>query len=175
VKGAFVIRLALAPAFAGSIMSAGARDGMRGDLTGRVRSRMILSGLLCGLAARLRRRSQRTYGAPVVDAVRVDGVIGPATARYLLRSLSLAEKTGRAGPPDRVGYARRFDAVDGRDDEGDAHSPVPTVVYVYPSGARAASAGVFVTYAAGVAAMAPATTSARPTRSRLAVAQSTRP
>jgi membrane-bound serine protease (ClpP class) len=36
-------------------------------------------------------------------------------------------------------------------------SPVPVVVYVYPGGSQAASAGVFVTLAAHVAAMAPGT------------------
>ena len=37
------------------------------------------------------------------------------------------------------------------------HSPVPVIVYVSPGGAHAGSAGVFITLAANIAAMAPGT------------------
>jgi len=42
-------------------------------------------------------------------------------------------------------------------DQAILNSPVPIIVYVYPSGAQAASAGVFVTVAGDIAAMAPGT------------------
>ena len=50
------------------------------------------------------------------------------------------------------------------------NSSVPTIVYVYPSGARAASAGLFISQAADVLAMAPGTNigSMRPARTSAA-------
>lgn len=95
--------------------------------------------------------------APFVNVVRIDGVIGPAMARYVLRAVS------RAARENAQALVIEMDTPGGlmksMDDISKAllNSPVPTVVYVYPSGARAASAGVFITYAANIAAMAPTT------------------
>jgi membrane-bound serine protease (ClpP class) len=96
-------------------------------------------------------------GAPVVEVVRLDGIVGPATARYVLRGL---EQTIRAGAQALVieldtpgGLMKSMDDIA----KAIVNAPVPVVVYVYPHGARAASAGVFITYAATIAAMAPAT------------------
>ncbi|MBX3210358.1 MAG: nodulation protein NfeD [Labilithrix sp.] len=87
----------------------------------------------------------------------VSGPIDPIAARYLEREVADAE---RVGAPLVV---LRLDTPGGLDSSTRAivqvllGSPVPVVVYVAPPGARAASAGMFVTLAAGVAAMAPGT------------------
>ncbi|HEY6450778.1 MAG TPA: nodulation protein NfeD [Candidatus Cybelea sp.] len=117
---------------------------------------MWLAGALVLLAVATPRAPAAT-SAPVVNVVRIDGVIGPAMARYVLRAL---ERTARENAQALVieidtpgGLMKSMDDIT----KGLLGSPVPTVAYVYPSGARAASAGVFVTYAASVAAMAPTT------------------
>ncbi len=95
--------------------------------------------------------------ASVVELARLDGAVGPGTARYVLRALAQAQRD------DAQALVVEIDTPGGllksMEDISKAmlNSPVPTVVYVYPSGARAASAGVFITYAASVAAMAPTT------------------
>jgi membrane-bound serine protease (ClpP class) len=87
----------------------------------------------------------------------IEGVINPMSARYLRRELQAAERAGaqlvvvRLDTPGGTMAAMR-DIV--QDILG---STVPVAVHVAPAGARAASAGVFITAAAHVAAMAPGT------------------
>ncbi|MEX2580746.1 MAG: nodulation protein NfeD [Verrucomicrobiales bacterium] len=87
----------------------------------------------------------------------VEGPVGPATDDYIGRSLEAATE---AGAPVVI---IRLDTPGGLDTSMRSivrlilESPVPVAVYVAPEGARAASAGTYLLYAAHVAAMAPAT------------------
>jgi membrane-bound serine protease (ClpP class) len=88
---------------------------------------------------------------------KVEGVIGPITANYVHRVIKEAEET------DAEALVLLLDTPGGlmssmRDIVKDElNSPVPIVIYVHPSGASDASAGVFLTYAAHIAAMTPGT------------------
>ena len=94
---------------------------------------------------------------PLVQSLDLDVTIDPASADWVNQSLDDARKDGA----DLVIF--RLDTPGGLDDsmrkivKDIISAPMPVVVYVYPNGARAASAGLFVTEAADVAAMAPQT------------------
>jgi membrane-bound serine protease (ClpP class) len=95
--------------------------------------------------------------AQKVLSITVDGSINPAAASYIERGIKKAEKEnaqclilnlntpGGLLKSTRVIVGAIMDAK------------IPVVVYVNPPGAHAGSAGVFITMAAHVAAMAPAT------------------
>lgn len=93
-----------------------------------------------------------------VGLAKINGAIGPATATYLSRAIDEA-----AADRDEC-LIIQLDTPGGLLDstkeivEKLLADTVPTVVYVAPSGATAASAGTFITLAADVAAMAPNTT-----------------
>jgi len=98
-------------------------------------------------------------GAPP-DAVHVltaDGVVGPVMERYLDRGIDAAEDEDGAAVVIRLdtpgGLITSMNDIVKRI----LSSEVPVIVYVSPQGGQAASAGTFITMAAHVAAMAPAT------------------
>jgi len=99
-------------------------------------------------------------GAVLADGValvKVDMAIGPIAHKVITDALN------RAIEEDRKLLIIELDTPGGLDKSMRAicrellNSDIPTAVYVAPSGARAASAGVFITYAANIAAMAPGT------------------
>ncbi|MEX0821547.1 MAG: nodulation protein NfeD, partial [Rhodothermales bacterium] len=94
---------------------------------------------------------------PVVRARLEDEAITPVTVRYLRRVFEEADELGASAilleldtPGGLVASTREIV-------RSFLGSTVPVIVYVAPSGARAASAGVFITVSAHVAAMAPGT------------------
>ena len=87
----------------------------------------------------------------------INGAIDPITAEFLVRSIDRAEADKaefllvRLNTPG--GFASSMEEIISRM----LASKIPVVVYVAPSGAKAASAGFFILLAADVAAMAPGT------------------
>jgi membrane-bound serine protease (ClpP class) len=92
-----------------------------------------------------------------IRVIEVDGIINPVSAKYIVGSID------RASDDNAQCVIIVLDTPGGLMEsmrqivKKMLSAEVPVVVYVAPSGARAASAGVFITMAAHVAVMAPST------------------
>ncbi|MEE8185152.1 MAG: nodulation protein NfeD [Thermodesulfobacteriota bacterium] len=95
--------------------------------------------------------------AAVIHYIEVEGIINPVISEFITTSIE------RADDEDAEAAVIQLDTPGGLDlsmrdiVKAILASDVPIVVYVAPPGSRAASAGVFITYAAHIAAMAPST------------------
>jgi membrane-bound serine protease (ClpP class) len=115
-----------------------------------------LAVALALLAAAVLTPRPATAAAPVAT-IQIDGVISPVTLRLVESALTRAQAEGAGVLVIQLdtpgGLERSMRLICQRL----LNAEIPVIVYVAPTGARAASAGVFITMAAHVAAMAPAT------------------
>ncbi len=121
-------------------------------MTTGMRTRLFVAVLLAAAAPLAARQT-----APLVYTAEVDGIIHPIAAEYMKSAIERADAANAA----LIVFTLRTPGglVDSTRDINNAiiHAKTPIVVFVGPSGNRAASAGFLITIAADVAVMAPGT------------------
>jgi membrane-bound serine protease (ClpP class) len=96
-------------------------------------------------------------GSPRVLAVTLENDINPVTQDFVIDAIERGEREGYNAVVIELDTPGGLDSAMRAIIKKELEADVPVVVYVSPPGSRAASAGAFITLAADVAAMAPAT------------------
>jgi membrane-bound serine protease (ClpP class) len=122
----------------------------------RMRTLLCYLGLIAALALSTAQGAQ-AQTASQVDVLTVKGAITPIVAAYIDRGITTAENDGSACLIIQLDTPGGSVQVTEEIVQSMKAAAVPIVVYVQPTGAKAASAGTFVTLAAHLAAMAPGT------------------
>jgi membrane-bound serine protease (ClpP class) len=95
--------------------------------------------------------------SPHVDVITVKGTINPVLVDYVKRGIEQAEDNNAQALIIQLDTPGGLDSAMRDIIQLIVNAHVPVVVYVAPAGARAASAGVFITMSAHIAVMAPNT------------------
>jgi membrane-bound serine protease (ClpP class) len=118
--------------------------------------RFLLGALLLSLSFFLAPAGP-AVAAQAVATIEMDSAITPVTVRLLTMAIDRAQSEGAQALVVQLNTPGGLERSMRSMVQTILASPIPVIVYVSPTGARAASAGVFITMAAHVAAMAPAT------------------
>jgi membrane-bound serine protease (ClpP class) len=103
-------------------------------------------------------RAVAAQAAPApVAVIELDGAITPVTSRLLTAAIERAQTERDQALVVKLNTPGGLERSMRSMVQSILNAEIPVIVYVAPTGARAASAGVFITIAAHVAAMAPAT------------------
>ena len=122
------------------------------SLRRQMRRLMVAALALAALAA-----PAGAQAAPHVLAVHFDAEVNPATQSYLSHQIERAAKDGYDAVVILLDTPGGLSESMRKIVQSELSSTVPVVVYVWPQGARAASAGVWIGQAADILAMAPQT------------------
>ena len=118
-----------------------------------MRRMIVASAILMFLARAI---AVQAAVAPVA-VIELDGAITPVTSRLLTAAINRAQAEHDQALVVKLNTPGGLESSMRSMVQSILKAEIPVIVYVSPKGARAASAGVFITIAAHVAAMAPAT------------------
>lgn len=112
---------------------------------------LIASLLITAIVAEAQTTGQR------IDVLTIKGTINPVLTDYIDRGIEKAEETGATAVIIQMDTPGGLDTAMRDIIQSIVNARIPVVVYVSPAGARAASAGTYITLAAHIAVMAPNT------------------